>query len=127
MSISSSSLNVTSPLEYMLWLVVNPRFSAPSDDEDAGYPVDLIIQQRSDGIDDIADAAVLKIDDRYFPCRKMVPAANAAAFPSLAAMMCFSECRIYPSDSRIAFSCESGTPVKKLELRTFISISIFIN
>ena len=61
----------------MLWFVVDPGLSAPADDEDAGYPVDLIIQQRSDGIDDIADAAVLKIDDRYFP--------------SLAAMMCFSE------------------------------------
>jgi len=53
------------PLYEMLRLIVEIRLTAPADDEDAGDAVDLPMQQREQGVDDVAEAAVLQIDERH--------------------------------------------------------------
>ena len=50
----------------MLRLIVQVRLAAPADDEDARDAVDLPMQQREQGIDEVAEAAVLQVDERHF-------------------------------------------------------------
>ena len=49
----------------MLRLVVQIGLAAPADDEDAGDRVDLLVQQREQRVDRVAEPAVLEIDQRH--------------------------------------------------------------
>ena len=48
------------------------RLAAPTDDEDAWDAVDLLVQEREQGIDDVAEPAVLEVDERRFARREVI-------------------------------------------------------
>ena len=56
----------------MLGFVVDPRLTAPADDEDHGDGIDFIVQQGCHGVDDIAFSAVLHVYYRDFAGSQMI-------------------------------------------------------
>ena len=60
------------PLYEMLRLVVQIRLAAPTDDKDARDAVDILVQQREERIDDVAESAVLEIDKRRLARCEMI-------------------------------------------------------
>ena len=60
------------PLHEMLRLVMQIRLAAPADDKDAGNSVDLLVQQGEQRVDNVAEPAVLEIDERRLSRRKVI-------------------------------------------------------
>ena len=72
-------LNSHFTLVNVLWLIVNTRLSAPAHDEDYWNCIDLIIEKRSDRVDNISFAAVLHIDHGDFTGCQMIPSSQSSA------------------------------------------------
>ena len=63
----------------MLGFVVDPRLTAPADDEDHGDGIDFIVQQGCHGVDDIAFSAVLHVYYRDFAGSQMIAGGQCRA------------------------------------------------
>ena len=59
-------------LHEMLRLIMEIRLAAPADNEDAGDAVDLLMQEREQRVHDVAEPAVLQIDERRLARREMI-------------------------------------------------------
>ncbi len=57
------------------------RFAPPADDEDAGDAVDLVVQQRGDGVDDVAEPAVLQVDAGGLAGGEVMPCGESDGVP----------------------------------------------
>ena len=60
-------------LKNMLRFVVHTGFPTPANNKETRNPVYLLMEQRSDRVDDISKSAVLQINDRDFSGCQMVP------------------------------------------------------
>ena len=60
------------PLYEVLRLIVQIRLAAPADDEDTRDAVDLLMQQREQRVDNVAETAVLQVDERHLARRKVI-------------------------------------------------------
>ena len=65
----------------MLRLIVEIGLAAPANDKDAGDAVDLPMQKREQGIDDIAEPAVLQVDERRLARREVIARRERRCIP----------------------------------------------
>jgi hypothetical protein len=66
----------------MLWLIMDSWLSAPSDDDQHGDGVYVLISKRQERIDGVAQSRVLQIHQGNVSCRQVITyrKSNAAAF-----------------------------------------------
>ena len=65
----------------MLRLVVEVWLAAPPNDKDARDAVDLLVEEGEQGIDDIAEPAVLQVDERHLARREMIARRECRRIP----------------------------------------------
>ena len=65
----------------MLRLVVEVWLAAPPNDKDARDAVDLRVEEGEQGIDDIAEPAVLQVDERHLARREVIARRECRRIP----------------------------------------------